>query len=251
MRRTIRNPLACIPLIVLCATAYGDVITSNASCSAGDATALPTSQTQTGTSSCLVSYPAGPHSAGSHAIVNISVGAFDVSISASALGGGYLTESGISGSNSALAAGTASYEAPILPDGPVRAGFVVLSFSEISNAVSGGPQVTGEFGPYSFNRGNGLCFSSFGFNACNGAPITVAITLGIPIDVSISANAGVSANGDFSDAAVSGHLSFSFFEEDGTTPVGFTDPSAVPEPQGAWLSALGVALIGFRLKRKA
>jgi hypothetical protein len=175
------------------------------------------------------------------------VSAFNVSVSASALGGGYLI-SGNFGSNSASAGGSASYEAPILPDGPVRAGFVALSFNASDDANSGGPQVTGEFGPYSFNLSHSGCVSSFGFTC---VPMTIPITLGVPIDVSISADAGGFANGDSFLVDVSGHLSFAFFEEDGTTPVGFTDPSAVPEPQGAWLSALGIALIGIRLKRNA
>jgi len=142
------------------------------------------------------------------------------------------------------------YDAIILTDGPVRNGFLLADFQPFGGeGGNGGSNIFFDIGGDGGEYGTGGCTPS----PYDCTPLTFSVTLGVPLDVSLRGSVSSTSSGEegtFFSANLSGTLSFSFFELDGTTPVGWTDITSAPEPNAAWLCALGIALIGMRIKRK-
>jgi len=229
-----RNPFAWMPLVVLCSIAYGESISTRVSCSVNTTTAPFQSQSQTGTSSCDASLGPDRSVGGS-----VSVGPFFISLQGSAV----ITDFGAGGLGE-----TASYDATILSDGPVRDGFLMVDLQAFGGtSPSGGANIFVNFGPYSNDVDRyGIC--EYTRNVC-GVEL-LPVTLGVPLDLHLYGNALATIQDDSYFVNLSASLSFSFFEQDGTTVVGWTDPISAPEPNAAWFCALGIALVGNQIRRK-
>jgi hypothetical protein len=139
----------------------------------------------------------------------------------------------------------------IMPGGLPRPGFVHLSLvSAADRAIDGGALVTASFGSYTsfvdMGGCSGVCFPTQ----------ILPVTLGLPISVTIKAEAG--GNGGFGNATLGAlaqaDYQATFFEANGTTPVSFTDVTAtvVPEPRAVLLCALALgAMLSSRLTRRS
>jgi hypothetical protein len=234
MSSGLRKPFAWMPLVVLCSTAYGEAIVTSVSCGVNTTTSPFQTQSQTGINSCEASLGQDRSVGG-----NVSVGPFFISLQGSAnitdLGAGGLEE-------------TASYEATILSDGPVREGFLLVDFTAFGDtSPSGGANIFVNFGPYSnYVDRNGIC--EYTRNVC-GVEL-LPVTLGVPLDLHLYGNAVATIEDDSYFVDLSASLSFSFLEQDGTTVVGWTDPVSAPEPNAGWLCALGVLLVALRIRWK-
>jgi hypothetical protein len=185
---------------------------------------------------------------------SISAGAFFVNVQAAESVNAFFFDD-ILGSNYADINGMASYNATILTNGPTRDGLMVVAFEATGSVgLDGGATISFSIGGIAgAGYGNQGC-SNLLINYCNGLPLTYPVTLGVPLDVSLSGFLDSTIDAEETDsflANLSGSVSFSFFELDGTTPVGWTDMTSAPEPNAVWLSTLGIALLATRIKRKA
>jgi hypothetical protein len=253
-----RIPISCF--FALCFSAYGGVVTTSVTCgTTNNATTPDQTETETSTSSCGISIdPPGGILLTSTGTV--SAGANFVSLQGE-MTAPEIVVNGFDESDEASLQESASYQATILTDGPVQDGFMVVNFQACCSASPSGPgaEIDVNLGPYSDSIGVDGCAPGL---PCDGTAVIIPVTLGVPLALSM---VGTVTGGPIDDedgffgVNLSATMTFSFLEEDGTTPVDWTDPPAgpdsdldpTPEPKTVWLSAFGIALIGIAIRKKS
>jgi hypothetical protein len=223
----------CVALSSLCLSCYGGVISTSIYCSVSSNTPpADYNQFQTSNSSCDVSGGVDAVSRGT-----VAAGPFSINLQ----GFDDTDDPGLASLNEA-----ASYNATILTDGPARDGFLSIDFTVLGDdSASGDLFVQAAFGPYQDG-----CVADGELNCNPTVPYNVAVvrpvTLGVPLELSLSGGATGDIDDDSFTVQLMASLSFSFFEADGTTPVGWTDITSAPEPNAAWLSLVGIAFVAIR-----
>lgn len=129
----------------------------------------------------------------------------------------------------------------VLPDGPVRPGFVYMLADTWVDKTESRPLVSLRFGDYTW-----LGPGQYGMVGTRPYPIT----LGVPIWIHFHMEASGSSDADRNTvpyATVRFPLAYRFTEADGITPVSFTSVE-IPEP-GCSLLLFGAVLVAAKLDR--
>jgi hypothetical protein len=251
MRELVLSFLAVVP-------GCAGILTTSANCNLNFPNGPFSPETMTDPSSCTVGFSNSSAHADSRATAG-AMGSFGVQTFVSAFG----WDSGDSVPFLVDAFGNATAEqlTTIMPNGPVRNGFVKLAF--IGGGDPGGDDtasVSGSFGGYQclppFGRG-GECIVP-GLYPTGMLPVT----LGIPIDIDLRASASAVGDGIGSSGGAQSSLDvrFTLLESDQTTQVGWIDMTgqaagpavtlAAPEPRAIALCAVALSFISLTAQRR-